>query len=952
MVPDRATPVIPLVTELPIFTTHFPPAGNIVNSEQKSVIYSQAITDRVATESPTAAGSPINSWDADDYLPSGSGPLGKPDISEIKEEGLQSTTVTSQHATASHHGITEDTQTHESVTQIEQIEVGPLVTSMEITNHISFKEFLETKTPLESTEVTLEQHQTDMPTVITSPELATTSHYGVTLREDDREDIALTVRSGQSTRVFSQIPEVITVSKTSEDTTYSQLGDLEFVSTATITMLGTDGSLTDEGKEPQTDDKTAEDEFGQSQPTIPFPSQHLTEVESLPYSGDTISVERISTVSYPSLQTDVTQGRERTEVPRPGLKKDPYAVDEIQEKITKDPFIGTTEEGFSGMSLSTSSSETSAERTESVSPALTIEKLTVKPAVASDVDEMTILTRLETDVTTSDEDVTSAHLTHSTLNVEVVTVLKWPGNEDNSTSKPLPPTERAGFTKSPPVSLSTVGIVGKDKETPSFTDGGDEYTLSLDGTPKPLEKFSEEDLTSGEFAVTIPTSISIGSAEKSTLGEPTTGDRVLSTTSTKDLVINATVEGSALDEDMDASKPLFTATPFVHTSDVEESAFVNYSSTQQPTTYVDISHTSPLSIIPKTEWSVSETSVPLEDEVLGKSDQDTLEQTHLEATMSPEALSTIEVTQGETQEEPQTPGIPFPALSSTAVMTKETTAFEEEGEGSTYTLSEDRLMTDSEIVPSLETTPVGTSYPGGAMTQQEVEMDTMVTQMSSIRPTVVLSTEPEVSYEAEGSSPMEFASTLKPFGTQVTQLVEETTEEGKKTPLDYTDLGSGLFEQPRVTELPDFSMTPSDISVFTAIDSLHRTTPLRPPSPFTEEPHIFEKEPSEKTTGDIILPRESVTQHPLTTLMDIIAKKTESDIDHEYHMTSKPPVMQPTRPSVVERKTTSKPQELSTSSPPAGTKFHPDINVYIIEVRENKTGKSLLSRQSAFSLAS
>uniref|UniRef100_Q9ERB4-3 Isoform Vint of Versican core protein n=2 Tax=Rattus norvegicus TaxID=10116 RepID=Q9ERB4-3 len=348
---------------------------------------------------------------------------------------------------------------------------------------------------------------------------------------------------------------------------------------------------------------------------------------------------------------------------------------------------------------------------------------------------------------------------------------------------------------------------------------------------------------------------------------------------------------------------------------------------------------SPLSIIPKTEWSVSETSVPLEDEVLGKSDQDTLEQTHLEATMSPEALSTIEVTQGETQEEPQTPGIPFPALSSTAVMTKETTAFEEEGEGSTYTLSEDRLMTDSEIVPSLETTPVGTSYPGGAMTQQEVEMDTMVTQMSSIRPTVVLSTEPEVSYEAEGSSPMEFASTLKPFGTQVTQLVEETTEEGKKTPLDYTDLGSGLFEQPRVTELPDFSMTPSDISVFTAIDSLHRTTPLRPPSPFTEEPHIFEKEPSEKTTGDIILPRESVTQHPLTTLMDIIAKKTESDIDHEYHMTSKPPVMQPTRPSVVERKTTSKPQELSTSPPPAGTKFHPDINVYIIEVRENKTGR-------------
>ncbi|NP_001127946.1 versican core protein isoform 3 precursor [Mus musculus] len=935
MVPDRATPVIPLATELPIFTTHFPPAGNIVNSEQKSVVYSQAITGRLAMESPTTTRNTINSWDLNDSLASGSGPLGMPDISEIKEEELRSTTVISQHATGSQAVITEDTQTHESVSQIEQIEVGPLVTSMEITNHISLKELPEkNKTPYESTEVTLE-HTTEMPTVSASPELATTSHYGFTLREDDREDRTLTVRSDQSTRVFSQIPEVITVSKTSEDTTYSQLGDLESISTSTITMLGTDRSLIDKEKEPKTNGKVTEDEFGQSQPTTTFPSQHLTEVELLPYSGDTTSVEGISTVIYPSLQTDVTQGRERTETPRPELKKDPYTVDEIPEKVTKDPFIGKTEEVFSGMPLSTSSSESSVERTESVSPALTIEKLTVKPTEARDVEEMTTLTRLETDVTKSDKDVTRVHLTHSTLNVEVVTVSKWPGDEDNSTSKPLPSTEHAGFTKLPPVPLSTIGINGKDKEIPSFTDGGGEYTLFPDGTPKPLEKVSEEDLASGELTVTFHTSTSIGSAEKSASGEPTTGDRFLPTTSTEDQVINATAEGSALGEDIEASKPLFTGPPFVHTSDVEELAFVNYSSTQEPTTYVDISHTSPLSIIPKTEWSVLETSVSLEDEILGKSDQDILEQTHLEATMSPGALRTTGVSQGETQEEPQTPGSPFPTFSSTAVMAKETTAFEE-GEGSTYTPSEGRLMTGSERVPGLETTPVGTSYPPGAITDQEVEMDTMVTLMSTIRPTVVSSTEPEVIYEAEGSSPTEFASTLRPFQTHVTQLMEETTEEGKKASLDYTDLGSGLFE-PRATELPKFPTTPSDISVFTAIDSLHRTPPLSPSSSFTEEQRVFEEESSEKTTGDI-LPGESVTQHPVTTLIDIVAMKTESDIDH---MTSKPPVTQPTRPSVVERKTTSKTQELSTSTPAAGTKFHPDINVYIIEVRENKTGPDL-----------
>ncbi|XP_021064017.1 versican core protein isoform X1 [Mus pahari] len=932
MVPDRATPVIPLATELPIFTTHFPPAGNIVNSEQKSVVYFQATTDRLATESPTTAGNTINSWDVDDYLASGSGPLGMPDISEIKEEGLQSTTVISQHATGSQDGVIEDMQTHESVTKIEQIEVGPLVTSMEITNHISLKEFPEIKTPFESTEVTLE-HTTEMPTVSTSPELATTSHYGFTLREDDGEDRTLTVRSDQRTRAFSQIPEVITVSKTSEDTTYSQLGDLESISTSTITMLGTDRSLIDKEKEPKTNSKMTEDEFGQSQHTTTFPSQHLTEGELLPYSGDTTSVERISTVIYPSLQTDVTQGRERTETPRPELKKDPYTVDEILEKVTKDPFIGKTEEVFSGMPLSTSSSESSVERTESVSPELTIEKLAVKPTEARDVEEMTILTRLETDVTKSDKDVTRVHLTHSTLNVEVVTVSKWPGDEDNSTSKPLPSTEHTGFTKLPPVSLSTIGISGEDKEIPSFTDGGDEYTLFPDGTLKPLEKVSEEDLASGELTVTFRTSTSIGSTEKSASGEPTTGGRFLPTTSTEDQVINATVEGSALGEDTEASKPLLTGPPFVHTSDVEELAFVNYSSTQEPTTYVDISHTSPLSIIPKTEWRVLETSVPLEDEVLGKSDQGILEQTHLEVTMSPEALRTTGVSQGETQEESQPPGSPFPTFNSTAVMAKETTAFEE-GEGSTYTLSEDRLMTSSERVPGLEATPVGTSYPPGAITDQEVEMDTMVTLMSTIRPTMVSSTEPKVIYEAEGSSPTEFASTLRPFQTYVTQLMEETTEEGKKAPLDYTDLGSGLFE-PRATELPKLPTAPSDISDFTAINSLHITPSSRPSSSFTEEPRVFEKEPSEKTTGDI-LPGESVTQHPVTTLIDIVAMKTESDIDH---MTSKPPVTQPTRPSVVERKTTFKPQELSTSTPPAGTKFHPDINVYIIEVRENKTGR-------------
>ncbi|XP_051028575.1 versican core protein [Acomys russatus] len=949
MVPDRATPVIPLVTELPIITTHFPPAGNIVNSEPKSVVHSQAITDRLTTELPTAAGSTNNTQDVDGYLLSGSGPLGKPDISEIKEDGLQSTTVISQHTTGSQDGTTEDMQTHESVMQIEQIEVGPLVTSMEITKHISSKELQATETPFESTEVTM-SHKTEMPTVSTSSELATTIHHRVTLREDDSEDRPLTGRSDQSTRVFSQIPEVITVSKTSEDTTYSQLGELESFSTPTtvspITLLDINGSFIEKEKAHKNNGEMTEDDFGQSEPTPPFSSQHLTEIELFPYSGDTTSVERVSTVIYPPLLTEVTQGRERTETPRPELKKD---TDSVPEKVTKDPFIGTTEEGFSGIKLSASSSEqihftvSSGEMSESVSPALTTGKLSVEPTEAGYVEEMTTLTRLETDdVTQFHKDVTTAYVTHSTLNTEVVTVSKWSWDEDNVTSKPLASTEVEGSTVLPPVSLSTIGTNGKDKETPSLKDVGEEYTLFPDGTQKPLEKVSEEDLTSEEFTVTLQPTSSIGGAEQSTLRASTTRYGVLPAASTEDQVINMTVEGSALAED--ASKPLFTTLPFAHTSEVEELAFVNYSSTQKPTAYVDTSHTSPLSVIPKTEWSVPEPSATLEDEVLGKSDQDIIEQIHLEATMSPEALGTTEIIQGETREEPQRPASSFPALSSITVMTKETTAFEEEGEESAHTVSEDRFVTGFERVPILETTPVGTiehgaSFSPGAITQHEVEVGTVVTLIPTIRPKVVSSTEPELSYEVEGSSPTEFASTSRPIGTRVTELLEETTEEGKKTSPDDTDLGSGLFEKPRATELPEFPIATSVISVLTSIDSLYRTPPFRPSSTFTEEPYVFEKEPREKTTGDIILTRESTTRHPPTTLTDILAKKTEPDIDQEYHVTSRPPVTQPTRPPTLERKTTFEPEALSTSPPLAGTKFHPDINVYVIEVRENKTGR-------------
>ncbi|XP_033035097.1 versican core protein isoform X1 [Trachypithecus francoisi] len=964
MVSDRTTPIIPLVDELPVIPTEFPPVGNIVDFEQKATVQPQAVTDSLATKLPTPTGSSKKPWDIDDYSPSASGPLGKPDISEFKDEVLQSTTVVSHYATDSWDGVVEDTQTQESVTQIEQIEVGPLVTSMEILKHIPSKEFPVTETPLVTGRMTLES-KTEKKTVSTVSELVTIGHYGFTLGEEDDEDRTLTAGSDESTLIFDQTPEAITVSKTSEDTTDTQLEDLETVSASTtvspLIMPDNNGSSMDDWEERQTNGRIMEDFFGKYLSTTPFPSQHHTKIELFPYSGDKIFVEGISTVIYPSPQTEMTHRRERTETLIPEMRTDTY-IDEIQEEITKSPFMGKTEEeDFSGMKLSTSPSEpihvteSSVEMTKSFDfPTLTT-KLGAEPTEVRDMEEEFTATP---GTIKYDGNTTIVHLTHSTLSVEAATISKWSWDEDNITSKPLESTEPSASSKLPPALLTTVGMNGKDKEIPSFTeDGADEFTLIPDSTQKQLEEITDEDIAvHGKFTIRFQPTTSIGIAEKSTSRDSITEEKVPSITSTEGRVY-ATTEGSALGEveDVDLSKSVSTVPQFAHTSEVEGLAFVSYSSTQEPTTYVDSSHTIPLSVIPKTDWGVLVPSVPSEDEVLGEPSQDirVIDQIHLEATISPETMRTTKLTEGTTQEEfpwkEQTAEKPVPALSSTAWTPKEavTPLDEQEGDGSAYTVSEDELLTGSERVPVLETTPVGkidhsVSYPPGAITEHKVKTVEVVTLTPSIGPKVSLSPGPEQKYETEGSSTTGFTSSLSPFSTHVTQLMEETTTE--KISLEDIDLGSGLFEKPRATELIEFSTikvtVPSDITTaFSSVDRLHTTSALKPTSAITKKPPLIDREPGEETTSDMVIIGESTSHIPPTTLEDIVAKETETDIDREYFTTSSPPATQPTRPPTVEDKEAFGPQAFSTPQPPARTKFHPDINVYIIEVRENKTGR-------------
>ena len=965
---DRTTPIVPLITELPAITTKFPPIGNIVNFEQKSTVQPLTSTHRSATESLPPDGSTKKPWDMDYYSPSASGPLGEPDISEIKEEVPQSTTVISHHATDSWDGVKEDLQIKESVTQIEQIEVGPLVTSMEISKHIPSKEFTVTETPFVSTTMTLESKPVKK-AISTVSESMTTSRYGFTLREDDGEDRTSTIRPGQSTLVFSQIPEVITVSKTSEDTTHSQLEDVESVSASTIVSPDVDGSSMDHRQEKQTQARIAEDFLGQYVSTTPFPSQHHTEVELFPYSGDKRLVEGTSTVIYPTPRT----GGERTETPRPAMRTVTYTTDEIQEKITKDSLIEKIEEeGFSGMKFPTASSEQIHHTEYSVgmtksfeSPGLmTMTKPGGTPTEATDMEEdLTTPRRLETDdsqdTTKDEEGITTVHVIQRTLNVEVVTVSKWSLDEDDTTSKPLGSTEHVGSPKLPPALITTMRVSVKDKEIPSFTeDGRDEFTRIPGSTQKPLAEFTEEDTTDHEkFTVRFQPTTSIATTDKSPLRDSTTEERVPPFTSTEVRVTHGTIEGSALDEgeDVDVSKPLSTVPQFAHPSYVEGSSFVNYSSTQEPPTSVDTSHTIPLSIIPKTEWGVLVPSIPSEGEVLGEPSQDirVINQTHFEASIYPETIrTTTEITQEATREDfpwkEQTPEKPISPPSSTTDRVKQTTPplDEQESDGSAYTVFEDRSLTSSDRVSVLVTTPIGKfeqspSFPPGAVT--EAKTDEMVALTPTTESKVSFSPWPEQKYETEGSSPRGFVS---PFSIGVTQLMEETTtEKREKTSLDYIDLGSGLFEKPKTTELPEFSTVkatvPSDITAAARSSDRPHT-----PSVSTEKPPLIDREPDEETTSDMVIIGESTSRVPPTTLEDTVAKETETDIDREYFTTPSTSAIQPTRPPTVEGREAFRPQALSTPEPPAGTKFHPDINVYIIEVRENKTGKSLLSRHT------
>ncbi|XP_043834531.1 versican core protein isoform X1 [Dromiciops gliroides] len=972
IIPIQATPSIPLITELPVTQSNIPPMGEIVNIEQKITFIPPGVIEEKfekATVQPKAAigssttDSTERQWDVE-YTLSASGPLEKPDTSEIEgvsslppissENGeIQQETVTS-HATDLWERNTEDTQTQEVITQTEEIEVGPLVTYLEASEHPPVKESFTSGILVISTEMEIKTEKE--PTNVVISGVGPTDYNEFTPRED--EEAAHTIKPDQNVFALSQIPEVVTVSKISEESNLTLMEHTDSIPTVTaalpVTILAKEGSSVDSWEETQTDGKVTEDFSGQHGST-PLPVENHTEVKFFASPQDLTSlqgsVEGTPTLIYPYQQTE---SREREQTPKPEATTVHQATEETEKEITKDPLYGRIEEEeFSGMKPSlekTDVTEYTDEMTKYLDASVTTTittKISLESVEEKDIEDkfLSTLGSLETvsppDTTKMEEYTTEVHSKSSTLDLKVITVSKWPLDEDNMTSKPLISTEHVSTTALP----ATPGATEKHFET------GRTFPLTTDITQRPMVEFTEESWRDKEEF----TENSHPTPETSIKEEP-----IVKYSPTEE-VVDTTMEGSAIGEglDLDTPKSVTTVHQFAQTVYGEGLKFVNFSSsTKEPPAHVEAAQT--VSLIP---------SVSSE----GKATQDVhlVDQTPFEATHSLETIQTIsrstEVTPTELPVSEKEQPTEHPVFVTSSVATTSSKApitpqvkdtDEHDFDGSAYPTSEDGLVTDSKQVPVFKTT-VGTTehsvyYPYDvSVTELKVKTEVETVTLSTTSEGH-LSPRPEGEPERRASSPStwEYRPPSSPFSTEGAPQGTEETISGKKeeTSQDYTEVGSGLLEEPKGTQTTMLTAiatgkttVPSDATtLFSPLEKIHSTSTSK--SFVTKEkPPIIDREPGEETTSDMVIIGESTYHATPTPPDDMVTKELETDIDREYFTTSSASSIAQTtrRPTTEEGKDALGSQEVSTSEPQARETIHPDINVYIITVTGNETGRDL-----------
>ncbi|XP_028914708.1 versican core protein isoform X3 [Ornithorhynchus anatinus] len=953
LVTDTQTNVPPMGKSILDSKHHIPfsPHGMIHEQPQEHTSQTQTATDSTAAESPSVAGSTGGPWQLEPTS-SASGPLETPARPDGGEDIFWTPAVPEGDRPGSlpvgSHHIPD-----QGVTPTEQIEVGPWVTSLRATVHTPVKESLATGTSVTMTGEEMVQSATKMPLEAkTESKLKThviseerpTGHFGFTVGQDDDSESLRTVWPDQSTLVPTQVPEFVTVSKTSEESNVTQRESAEVTEISPVTTL--------ESEEPLTEDTQPWPEGSIHQHTsLAPPSENHTEEKLFFSSPESTSpqklVEGTATAIFRSQQTE---GSSQIEEQTAGLEE--ITISHVlptstawlptveREDGTQDSFSGTAE-GFPGtdafpkqiyvteytgemtkhydvpVSEITDQTSTSVESTE----AKRHKEESTMPAVA-----------FETDTT---------HSTRSTLDLEVITVSKWSLEERNVTiSESVESLEPFNVTELPTAVLTIAGVSEKAEQTTGLAEHTvKSFTPSPDSVESPVVKFTEEPWSSEEKRkASFQSTTKAAVKEESIVTDSITEEKLRPLPGTEQ-PIDEPVERSTIFHELDLKAPRAVTTlhPYEETSDMEGSAFHYNGDAQKPGS---VTQAIPISEITDFKWDVIGPSVTLGGETA--KDKLLTEQTALEATISPGAPSTT-ITEDAERE---------PSFSSLATLPSTTLQASEkvekqDTEGSAYPTSSGDLGIDGKV-PDFEEIPIVKGTTLGTTVHEAISPTDVVTEPSrtlritpSSRPQVHISPVTEQELKREDSRSVPPVSPSRSSTTDsITQPQWETSTETKaETFPQESETGSGWLERPH------FEHSPNETTVSgSTTGPLDTVQPTSVSERFTTKEILpaVDEEPGDKTTSDIVIIDESIPPSVPTTPDELTTKEEGIEIDREYFTTSAASVVRPTGLRKTEESTEALDrQEVSTSKPQTGKKSHPDIIVHVFEVTRNKTGLNL-----------
>lgn len=259
-------------------------------------------------------------------------------------------------------------------------------------------------------------------------------------------------------------------------------------------------------------------------------------------------------------------------------------------------------------------------------------------------------------------------------------------------------------------------------------------------------------------------------------------------------------------------------------------------------------------------------------------------------------------------------------------------------EGSAY---EEIYTTTEALDPGVKMTP----YDVTTKSELSSHGDTVTEHRS--KSTGVRPTKPSIESESGAPSISSLGST-----ESIAPVVEKSTGMVKIDSLTTQSLeGSGTTEDAIRTDSVLFSAMatskPTMLSGITTstVAAVDSSTSASKPFIAKTQPPLIDREPDEDTNTDMVIIDESISSIKTTTDDDFTGKIVESEIDTEYFTSSSvTAIAQPTGPSKEILESQEEPPP--TSNADIGVESRPDINLFVVAISGNDTGKTLPQAKS------